>query len=71
MQYVAQTCSFVKARFNEHYRRMKKPRKIIFFIIDISNTLIFFSSHICILLGEHIIYTFKRYKNILRHELRL
>ena len=66
MQYVAQTCSFVKARFNEHYRRMKKPRNFIF-IIDISNTLIFFSSHICILLGEHIIYTSKRYKNLLRH----
>ena len=28
MQYVGQTCRFLKARFSEHYRQTKKPRKI-------------------------------------------
>ena len=28
MQYVGQTCRFLKTRFSEHYRRTKKPRKI-------------------------------------------
>ena len=28
MQYVGQTCRFLKTRFSEHYRRTKKPRKV-------------------------------------------
>ena len=28
MQYVGQTCRFLKTRFSEHYRRITKPRKI-------------------------------------------
>ena len=28
MQYVNQTCRFLKTRFSEHYRRTKKPRTI-------------------------------------------
>ena len=28
MQYIGQTCRFLKTRFSEHYRRTKKPRKI-------------------------------------------
>ena len=28
MQYVGQTCRFLKTRFSEHYRRTKKPGKI-------------------------------------------
>ena len=28
MQYVDQTCRFLKSRFSEHYRRTKKPREI-------------------------------------------
>ena len=28
MQYVGQTCRFLKNRFSEHYRRTKKPRKV-------------------------------------------
>ena len=28
MQYVGQTCRFLKTRFSEHYRRTKKPREI-------------------------------------------
>ena len=27
MQYVGQTCRFLKSRFSEHYRRTKKPCK--------------------------------------------
>ena len=28
MQYVGQTCRFLKTRFPEHYRRTQKPRKM-------------------------------------------
>ena len=28
MQYVGQTCRFLKTRFSEHYHRTKKPHKI-------------------------------------------
>ena len=40
MQYVGQTCRFLKTRFSEHYHRTKKPRKIDNFFIGISNKLI-------------------------------
>ena len=29
IQYVGQTCRFLKTRFSEHFHRMKKPHKII------------------------------------------
>ena len=28
MQYVGQTCRKLKTRFGEHYRKIKKPKKI-------------------------------------------
>ena len=37
MQYAGQTCRFLKTRFSEHYRRIKKPRKIDKFFIGILN----------------------------------
>ena len=40
MQYVGQTCRFLKTRFSEHYRQTKKPLKLIIFFIGISNKLI-------------------------------
>ena len=39
MQYVGQTCRFLRTRFTQHYRRMiKKISELIVFFIYISNT---------------------------------
>ena len=37
MQYVGQTSRALKIRFGEHYRRIKKPKKIIlsYIILDV------------------------------------
>ena len=40
MQYVGQTCRFLKTRISEHYHRTKKPRKIDNFLYRLSNKLI-------------------------------
>ena len=40
MQYVGQTCRFLKTRFSEHYRRTKSLTEFIIFFIGISNKLI-------------------------------
>ena len=32
MQYVGQTCGKLKIRFGEHYRKIKKPKKIDAFL---------------------------------------
>ena len=37
---VYKTCRFLKPRFLEHYRRIKKPKKNDDFLIGISNKLI-------------------------------
>ena len=75
MQYVGQTCRFLKIIFSEHYRRIKKPRKIDNFHFRHSNKLI-------TLLAVFLFSLLKRlhmvkiplkdiYRNILRHELEL
>ena len=40
MQYVGQTCRFLKTRFSEHYRPIKSLAKLIIFLIGTSNKLI-------------------------------
>ena len=40
MQYVGQTCRAQQKRFGEHYRRMKKPTRLILFFIIILNVLV-------------------------------
>ena len=37
MQYVGQTGRALKKRFDEHYRRMNKPKKLIIFCIGTLN----------------------------------
>ena len=75
MQYVGQTCRFLKSRFSEHYRRTKKSLvKIIIFFIGISKQPNHSTSSISIQPVEKITYgdnSTKRYRNILRHELEL
>ena len=34
MQYVGQTCHKLKNRFGEHYRKIKKPKKIDTFLFS-------------------------------------
>ena len=74
MQYVGQTCRFLKTRFSEHYRRMKKPRKIDNFLYRHFKQTNHSTSSISIQPVEKITYgdnSTKRYRNILRHELEL
>ena len=74
MQYVGQTCRFLKTRFSEHYRQTKKPRKIDNFFYRNFNQTNHSTSSISIHHVEKIAYgdnSTKRYRNILRHELEL
>ena len=74
MQYVGQTCRFIKTRFSEHYRRTKKHRKIDNFLYRYFKQTNRSTSSISIQPVEKIIYgdnSTKRYRNILRHELEL
>ena len=71
MQYVGQTCRFLKTRFSEHYRRIKKPHKIDNFLYRYTYHS---TSSNSIQPVEKITYgdnSTKRYRNILRHELEL
>ena len=74
MQYVGQTCRFLKTRFSEHCRQTKKPRKIDNFLYRHFKQTNHSTSSISIQPVEKIIYgdnSTKRYRNILRHELEL
>ena len=74
MQYVGQTCRFLKPRFSEHYRRTKKPRKINNFLYRHFKQTYHSTSSSSIQPAEKITYghnSTKRYRNILRHELEL
>ena len=74
MQYVGQTCRFLKARYPEHYRRTKKPRKNDNFLYRHFKQTNHSTSSISIQPVEKITYgdnSTKRYRNILRHELEL
>ena len=79
MQYVGQTCRFLKTRFYEHYRRIflstyKKPRKIDNFLYRHFKQTNHSSSSIFIQPVEKITYgdnSTKRYRNIFRHKLEL
>ena len=74
MQYVGQTCRFLKTRFSEHYRQTKKPRKIDNFLYRHFKQTIHSTSSISIQPVEKITYgdnSTKRYRNILRPELEL
>ena len=73
MQYVGQTCRFLKSRFSEHYRRIKKPRTIDNFLYrhfkqTIHYTRYFYSGCWKIIYDDN---STKRYRNSLRHELEL
>ena len=68
MQYVGQTCKFLKTRFSEHYRRTKRLAKLIIFFIGISNKLI---TLLAVFLFSLLNNRYKRYRNILEHELEL
>ena len=74
MQYVGQTCRFLKTRFSDNYRGTKKPRKIDNFLYRHFKQTNHSTSSISIQPVEKIIYgdnSTKRYRNILRHELEL
>ena len=74
MQYVGQTCRFLKTRFSEHYRRIKKPCKIDNFLHRNFKQTNHSTSSISIQPVEKSTYddnSSKRYRNILRHELEL
>ena len=74
MQYVGQTCRFLKVRFSEHYHQIKKPRKIDNFLSMHFKQTNHSTSSIPIQPVQKITYddnTNKRYTNILRHELEL
>ena len=74
MQYVGLTCRCLKARFSEHYRQIKKPRKIDTFLYRHFKQTNHSTSSISIQPVEKITYddnSTKRYRNILRHELEL
>ena len=74
MQYVGQTCRFLKTRFSEHYRRTKKPRKIDNFLYRHFKQTNHSTSSISIQPVKKIVYgdnSTKRYRNILRRELEL
>ena len=42
MQYVGQTCRFLKTRYTEHCRQMKNPRKIDTFLYGLIILLVVF-----------------------------
>ena len=72
MQYVGQTCRFLKTWFSEHYRQTKKPRKIDNFLYRHFKQTNHSTSSISIQPVETITYndnSTRRYRNILRHEL--
>ena len=74
MQYVGQTCRFLKTRFSEHYRRTKKPCKIENLLYRHFKQTNHSTISISIQPVEKIIHgdnSTKRYRNILRHELEL
>ena len=74
MQYVGQTCRFLKTRFSEHYRIIRKPRKIDNFLYRHFKQTYHSSSSISIQPVEKITYgdnSLKIYRNILRYELKL
>ena len=74
LQYVGQTCRFLKTRFSEHYRRMKKPRNIDNFLSRHFKQTKHSTSSISIQPVEKITFgdnSTKRYRHILRHELEL
>ena len=74
MQYVGQTCRFLKPRFSEHYRRIKNPRKIDNFLYRHFKQANHSTSSISIQPVEKITYddnSTKSDRNILRHELEL
>ena len=71
MHYVGPTCRFPKTRFSEHYRRIKKPRKIDNFLYRHFKQTNHSTSRISIQPVEKITYDDNspiRYRNILRHE---
>ena len=73
MQYVGQTCRFLKTRFSEHYRRIKSLAKLIIFFMDFKHTN-HTNSSISIHPVEKITYddnSSKRYRNILRNKIEL
>ena len=73
MQYVGQICRLLKTRFSEQYRRIKKPCKIDYILIGISNKLItLLAVFLFILLKRlHMVIIPLKDRNILRHDLEL
>ena len=74
MQYVGQTCRFLKTRFSEHYRRTKKSPKIDNFLYRHFKQTNHSTSSIHPQPVQKITYddnSTERYVNILRHELEL
>ena len=74
MQYVGQTCRFLKTRFSEHYLRTKKSRKIDNFLYRHFKQTNHSTISISIQPVEKITYgdySTKIYRKILRHELEL
>ena len=74
MQYVGQTCRFLKTRYSEHSPRTKKPRNIDNFLYRHFKQTNHSTSSISIQPVKKITYgdnPTKRYRNILRHELEL
>ena len=67
MQYVGQTGQYLKTRFREHFRKMKKPNKITIFFIAIFE----YTGHLLIeILIKHlvnIISSIELKENILRY----
>ena len=75
MQYVGQTCRFLKTRFSEHYCGIEKPRKIDTFLYRHFKQTNHSTNSISIIQPiEKITYddnSSKRYRNSLRHKLEL
>ena len=74
MQYVGQNSRFLKTRFTEHYRRMKRPCKIDNFLNRHFKLTIHTPSRFSIQPVEDISYndnSTKIYRNIHRHKLEL
>ena len=74
MQYVGQTCRFLKTKISEHYHRMKKPCKIDNFLHRHCKQTNHSPSSISMQPIEKITYDVNstlRYRKILRHELEL
>ena len=74
MQYVGQTSRSFKTRFCEHFRKTKKPKKIVTFLYRCFKSNGHSPSKIVIQTVEKIIYdpnSSTRLKNIKRHETEL